>query len=86
MKEIEAVIFADRCKKIIMEYERKNEKEISPADISLEWEVSGEQGDKALLRVHGEETTYYEVTRSEDTEKLIVEAFRKCDEFTVKGE
>ncbi|RZT02892.1 DUF6275 family protein [Cuneatibacter caecimuris] len=86
MNKANVVAFTDKCRLILAKHLDEKGEEISSSDIFLEWEVSGEQGDKALLRVRGNETTYYEATRPEGTERVTVEIFKKCGEFTSKGE
>lgn len=84
--------FLKLCKEIVVDYFNgrtdktdKNGK-ITENDVFVVWSCKTLQNNKALLSTTASDGMYYEITHNGDKKEIYVDAYKKWENFTVKGE
>ena len=83
--------FFKLCKQIVVDYFNsradktdKNGK-ITEDDVFIVWSVKVLQNNKALVSTTVSDGMYYEITHNGDKNETYVDAYKKWENFTVKG-
>lgn len=82
--------FEKLCKKIVVEYfNNKNEKTdnfvLTEDDVFIVWICKTLQNNKALVSTTVSDGMYYEITHNGDKNETYVDAYKKWQNFVVKG-
>ena len=84
--------FLKLCKDIVVNYFNsradktdKNGK-ITEEDVYIVWSCKTLQNNKALVSTTVSDGMYYEITHNGDKNETYVDAYKKWENFTVKGE
>lgn len=84
--------FLKLCKEIVVDYFNsradktdKNGK-ITEDDVFIVWSVKALQNNKALVSTTVSDGMYYEITHNGNKNETYVDAYKKWENFTVKGE
>lgn len=82
--------FLDLCKQIVVDYfnynvDKTDEKKISKDDVFVVWSCKTLQNNKALVSTTVSDGMYYEITHNGDKNETYVDAYKKWENFTVKG-
>lgn len=83
--------FEKLCKKIVVDYFNKNvektdRKTITTDDVFIVWICKTLQNNKALVSTNVSDGMYYEITHNGDKNETYVDAYKKWENFVVKGE
>lgn len=84
------VSFVQLCKKTIRDYANKHldvtdGKQITEEDVYIVWQCKALQNWKALVSTTLPDGMYYELTYNGDKQELYVDAYKKFENYTVKG-
>lgn len=79
-----------KCKKIITNYfnihcEKTDKVDITSDDVYVVWYCKTLQNHKALLSTNVPDGMYYEITYNGDKEEIYVDAYKKWQNFCIKG-
>ena len=82
--------FEKLCKRIVVEYfKNKNEKTdnfvLTEDDVFIVWICKTLQNNKALVSTTVSDGMYYEITHNGDKNETYVDAYKKWQNFVVKG-
>ncbi len=82
--------FLDLCKQTIVNYfnavaDKSDSTEITKDDVYVVWSCKTLQNNKALLSTTVSDGMYYEITHNGDKNETYVDAYKKWDNFVVKG-
>lgn len=82
--------FLDLCKQIVVDYfnynvDKTDEKKLSKDDVFVVWSCKTLQNNKALVSTTVSDGMYYEITHNGDKNEIYVDAYKKWENFTVKG-
>lgn len=82
--------FEDLCKKIVVDYFNKradatDNKKITEEDVFIVWICKTLQNNKALVSTTVSDGMYYEITHNGDKNETYVDAYKKWENFVVKG-
>lgn len=77
--------FVALCKQEVLEYARHLHPNINITenDVFVVWLCKTLQNSKALLSTTVKDSMYYELTYNGDQQELYVDAYIKCDNYTV---
>lgn len=83
--------FLKLCKEIVVKYfndhvEKTDQKQITEDDVYIVWSCKTLQNNKALVSTNVSDGMYYEITHNGDKNETYVDAYKKWENFTVKGE
>ena len=79
--------FLDLCKDIIVNYFNEHtKKQITKDDVFIVWSCKTLQNNKALVSTTVSDGMYYEITHNGDKNETYVDAYKKWENFTVKGD
>ena len=83
--------FIKLCKKTVVNYfnkhvEKTDRKTITEDDVYVVWSCKTLQNNKALLSTNVSDGMYYEITHNGDKNETYVDAYKKWENFVVKGE
>ena len=79
--------FLDLCKDIIVNYFNEHtKKQITKDDVFIVWSCKTLQNNKALVSTTVSDGMYYEITHNGDKNETYVDAYKKWEKFTVKGD
>ena len=83
--------FIKLCKKTVVNYfnkhvEKSDRKKITEEDVYVVWSCKTLQNNKALLSTNVSDGMYYEITHNGDKNETYVDAYKKWENFVVKGE
>ena len=83
--------FLDLCKDIVVNYfnshvDKTDKKQITKDDVFIVWSCKVLQNNKALVSTTVSDGMYYEITHNGDNNETYVDAYKKWENFTVKGE
>lgn len=83
--------FIKLCKKTVVNYfnkhvEKTDRKTITEEDVYVVWSCKTLQNNKALLSTNVSDGMYYEITHNGDKNETYVDAYKKWENFVVKGE
>lgn len=83
--------FLDLCKQTIVNYfnavaDKSDGTEITKDDVYVVWSCKTLQNNKALLSTTVSDGMYYEITHNGDKNETYVDAYKKWDNFVVKGD
>ena len=74
------------AKKLVFEYFYKNRGTITIDDVFVVWSCKALQNNKALVSTTVSDGMYYEITHNGDKNETYVDAYKKWENFVVKGE
>lgn len=82
--------FLDLCKQIVVDYfnthaDKTDNKQISKEDVFIVWSCKTLQNNKALVSTTVSDGMYYEITHNGDKKETYVDAYKKWENFVVKG-
>lgn len=82
--------FLDLCKQTIVNYfnavaDKSDSTEITKDDVYVVWSCKTLQNNKALLSTTVSDGMYYEITHNGDKNETYVDAYKKWENFVVKG-
>lgn len=82
--------FLDLCKQIVVDYfnahaDKTDKKHISKDDVFVVWSCKTLQNNKALVSTTVSDGMYYEITHNGDKNETYVDAYKKWENFVVKG-
>ena len=83
--------FEKLCKDIVVKYFNKKAEitdafKITEEDVFIVWICKTLQNNKALVSTTVSDGMYYEITHNGDTNETYVDAYKKWENFVVKGE
>ena len=83
--------FLKLCKKIVVDYFNKHVdktdcKTITEDDVYIVWSCKTLQNNKALVSTNVSDGMYYEITHNGDKNETYVDAYKKWENFVIKGE
>lgn len=83
--------FEKLCKKIVVDYynekiKKTDDFELTEDNAYIVWLCKILQNNKALVSTDVSVGRYYEITYNGDKEEVYVDAYKKCDNFVLKGE
>lgn len=83
--------FLELCKKIVTDYfnrhvEKTDNTRITEDDVYIVWSCKALQNNKALVSTNVSDGMYYEITYNGDKNETYVDAYKKWENFVVKGE
>lgn len=83
--------FLKLCKKIVVDYfnkhvEKTDKKQITDEDVFIVWSVKVLQNNKALVSTTVSDGMYYEITHNGDSNETYVDAYKKWENFVIKGD
>ena len=83
--------FLDLCKQTIVNYfnavaDKSDSTEITKDDVYVVWSCKTLQNNKALLSTTVSDGMYYEITHNGDKNETYVDAYKKWENFVVKGD
>lgn len=79
--------FLDLCKDIIVNYFNEHtKKQITKDDVFIVWSCKTLQNNKALVSTTVSDGMYYEITHNGDKNETYIDAYKKWENFTVKGD
>ena len=83
--------FEKLCKNIVVNYfnkhvEKTDRKTITTDDVFIVWICKTLQNNKALVSTNVSDGMYYEITHNGDKNETYVDAYKKWENFVVKGE
>lgn len=83
--------FLKLCKKIVVDYfnthaDKTDKNQITEEDVFIVWSCKALQNNKALASTTVSDGMYYEITHNGDKNETYVDAYKKWENFTVKGE
>lgn len=83
--------FIKLCKQIVVNYfnnhvEKTDNKQITEEDVFIVWSCKTLQNNKALVSTTVSDGMYYEITHNGDKNETYVDAYKKWENFVVKGE
>lgn len=83
--------FLKLCKKIVVKYfndraDKTDQKQITEDDVYIVWSCKALQNNKALVSTNVSDGMYYEITHNGDKNETYVDAYKKWENFVVKGE
>lgn len=83
--------FEKLCKEIVVNYfnkrvEKTDKKTITTSDVFIVWICKTLQNNKALVSTNVSDGMYYEITHNGDKNETYVDAYKKWENFVVKGE
>lgn len=84
------VKFVKLCKDIVVDYtnahlDKSDNKQIAEGDVFVVWLCKTLQNNKALLSTTLFDGMYYEITYNGDKNETYVDAYKKWENFCVKG-
>ena len=82
MKEFENVIHREAMKY----FNENRETKITEADVFTVWSCKTLQNNKALVSTTVSDGMYYEITHNGDKKETYVDAYKKWENFVVKGD
>lgn len=82
--------FLDLCKKIVVDYfnahaDKTDHKQITEDGVYIVWSCKTLQNSKALVSTNVSDGMYYEITHNGDKNETYVDAYKKWENFVVKG-
>ena len=83
-------IFLDFCKEQVANYtnehlDKTDNKQITKDDVFMVWCCKTLQNNKALVSTTVSDGMYYEITHNGDKNETYVDAYKKWENFVVKG-
>lgn len=82
--------FLKLCKEIVVNYFNehtdKTDKKINEDDVFVVWSCKALQNNKALVSTTVSDGMYYEITHNGDKKEIYVDAYKKQENFVVKGD
>ena len=83
--------FLKLCKEIVVKYfkdhaDKTDQKQITEEDVFIVWSCKVLQNNKALVSTTVPDGMYYEITHNGDKNETYVDAYKKWENFVVKGE
>ena len=83
--------FLKLCKDIVVKYfnehtDKTDKKQITEDDVYIVWSCKTLQNNKALVSTTVSDGMYYEITNNGDKNETYVDAYKKWENFVVKGE
>lgn len=83
--------FLDLCKQTIVNYfnavaDKSDSTEITKDDVYVVWSCKTLQNNKAILSTTVSDGMYYEITHNGDKNETYVDAYKKWENFVVKGD
>ena len=83
--------FLDLCKQIVVDYfndhaDKTDKKQITKDDVFIVWICKTLQNNKALVSTTVSDGMYYEITHNGDKNETYVDAYKKWENFVVKGD
>lgn len=83
--------FEKLCKKVVANYfnlhvEKTDHKRITEDDVYIVWSCKTLQNNKAMVSTTVSDGMYYEITHNGDKNETYVDAYKKWENFVVKGE
>lgn len=86
--------FLKLCKDIVVKYFNErveylcdaDDEKITEDDVFIVWSCKTLQNNKALVSTTVSDGMYYEITHNGDKNETYVDAYKKWENFTVKGE
>lgn len=83
--------FLKLCKEIVVKYfndhaDKTDKKQITEDDVFVVWSCKALQNNKALVSTTVSDGMYYEITHNGDKNETYVDAYKKWENFVVKGE
>ena len=83
--------FLDLCKQIVVDCfnthaDKTDKKKISKDDVFVVWSCKTLQNNKALVSTTVSDGMYYEITHNGDKNETYVDAYKKWENFVVKGD
>lgn len=83
--------FESLCKEIVVNYfnrhvEKTDKKTITTDDVFIVWICKTLQNNKALVSTTISDGMYYEITHNGDKNETYVDAYKKWENFVIKGE
>lgn len=79
------------CKKIVVDYfnekvEKTDDFKLTEEDVYIVWICKVLQNNKALVSTNVTDGMYYEITYNGDKNETYIDAYKKWDNFVLKGE
>lgn len=83
--------FMSLCKREVANYfnehcEKTDKADITPDDVYIVWYCKTLQNHKALVSTNVSDGMYYEITHNGDKNETYFDAYKKWQNFVVKGE
>lgn len=83
--------FLKLCKKIAVKHfndhaDKTDQKQITEDDVYIVWSCKTLQNNKAMVSTNVSDGMYYEITHNGDKNETYVDAYKKWENFVVKGE
>lgn len=82
--------FVKLCKKTVVNYfnskvEKTDDFELTEEDVYIVWICKVLQNNKALVSTDVTDGMYYEITHNGDKNETYIDAYKKWDNFVIKG-
>lgn len=82
--------FVKLCKKTVVDYfnskvEKTDDFELTEEDVYIVWICKVLQNNKALVSTDVTDGMYYEITHNGDKNETYIDAYKKWDNFVLKG-